>query len=169
MAMLDVVVVRTELGVADDSEVGRMGGAAAADVDAVEVDVERGGQTPPEPQARSVGQHPPPRDAAQVLKPGEQVMPLWEGVDAETVLAVTITAGSVAVGVMVVKTVVVLGWIGEATIVEVVVTGGTEELGGGGGGGTGGGGDPLVRVLVTVTTLLVVVVLEPPPAMHPTP
>ena len=42
--------------------VGRTGGTAAA-----EVEVERGGQKPPVPQARSLGQQPPPREGAQVL------------------------------------------------------------------------------------------------------
>ena len=83
------------------SLVGRTGGAAAADVeDELEVDVDRGGHIPPVPQARSVGQHPPPIDAGQELKPDVQVSVPCTGVETGTggrVSAVT-TAVSVFVG-----------------------------------------------------------------------
>ena len=73
-------------------EVGRMG--ATAEREAVEVVVEEAGQNM-EPQARSLGQQPPPSVAGQDWKPREQV------VEVRVMTAVVVVGGDVEDEVMV--------------------------------------------------------------------
>jgi hypothetical protein len=57
------------------------GSVVEAEADVVSVIVERGGQRPPEPQARPLWQHPPPREAGQEWYPEEQPRGLWVAIE----------------------------------------------------------------------------------------